>query len=74
MTSKYDTHSFVLPSVRTITEYKQLQASEMERSAAEALYMKSSKVKAIIHFDTTGRRSIDGEWPSLILKFSSGTD
>lgn len=73
-TSKYDDHSFVIPSARTISEYKQLQASEMEKDAATALVTKKPEVKAIIHFDSTGRSSIDGEWPSIILRFSDGEE
>ena len=46
----------------------------MEREAAFAIFNKSTLVKAIVHFDTTGRNSIDGEWPSLILKFSDGIE
>ena len=72
--SKYDNHSYVVPSVRRITEFKQLQASEMEREAAFALFNKSTLVKSIVHFDTTGRSSLVGEWPSLILKFSEGIE
>ena len=58
----------VVPSVRRITRFKQLQASEMEQEAT--LFNKSTLVKSIVHFDTTGQSSIDREWPSLILKFS----
>ena len=72
--SKYDNHSYVVPSVRRITEFKQLQASEMERETTFALFNKSTLVKSIVHFDTIGRSSIDGEWPSLILKFSDGIE
>ena len=68
--SKYGNHSYVVPSVRRITKFKQLQASEMEREATFALFNKSTLVKSNVHFDTTGRSSMDGEWPSLILKFS----
>ena len=32
------------------------------------------QTKAIIHFDTTGRSSIDGEWPSTILSFTDGLE
>ena len=46
----------------------------MEREAAFALFNKSTLVKSIVHFDNTGRSSIDGEWPSLILKFSDGIE
>ena len=46
----------------------------MEREAAKALNNKAPNVKATIHFDTTSRSSIDGEWPSILLKFSDGYD
>ena len=72
--SKYDNHSYVVPSVRRITEFKQQQSSEMEKKAAFALFNESKLVKSIVHFDTTGRSSINGEWPSLILKFSDGIE
>ena len=36
-----DNHLYVLLSVRIITDYKQLQASEMEREAATALFNKN---------------------------------
>ena len=72
--SKYDDHSYLVPSVRRITKFKQLQVSEMEREAAFALFNKSTLVKSIVHFDTTGRSSIDRKWPSLILKFSGGIE
>ena len=41
----------------------------METEAARMLYEKEPGVKATIHFDTS---SIDGEWSSIILRFSSG--
>ena len=46
----------------------------MERETTFALFNKSTLVKSIVHFDTIGRSSIDGEWPSLILKFSDGIE
>ena len=51
----------VIPSVRRITEFKQLQASKMEREATFALFSKSIMVKSIVHFDDIGRSSIDVE-------------
>ena len=63
--------STVIPSARTISDYKQILASEMELMAAKALYNKDSNVKVFLHFDTTSRSSIDGEWPAIILRFSS---
>ena len=49
-----------------------MQTSEAERNAAIALYQKPENVKRIMHYDTTSRSSIDGEWSSIILKLSSG--
>ena len=45
-----------------------------KKKAAFALFNESKLVKSIVHFDTTGRSSINGEWPSLILKFSDGIE
>ena len=68
------TYSYVLPSARVISNTKQIQASEMESMAATTLYNKGNGIKAIVHFDTTSRSSIDGEWPSIILRFSDGEE
>ena len=65
---------YVIPSVTRFTEFKWLQASEMEREAAFAIFHKSTLAKSIVHFDTMGRSSIDREWPSLILKVSDRTE
>ena len=73
-TSTYDDHSYVIPSARTILEWKLLQASEVEKDAATALLNKKPEVKAIMHFDSTGRSSIDGEWPFIILRFSDANE
>ena len=64
----------ILPSARTISDYKHMQASEAERNAAIALYQKPDNIKRIMHYDSTSRSSIDGEWPSIILKLSSGQE
>ena len=66
--------SFVCTSVRAISDYKQLLASEMEREATNPLFDKNKNSKAIIYFDTTGCSFIDGEWPSTILSFSDGLE
>ena len=65
-------YSHVLPSAKTIVEYKHLQATQEERDSAIALLNKPDSVVVTLHFDTTSRNSIDGEWPSLILIFSDG--
>ena len=46
----------------------------MERDAATALYNKQPNAKATILFDSTGRSSIDGVWPSIVLRFSDGVE
>ena len=50
---------YVFPSARTISNHKQLLASETESEAAMALLDKDSTIKAIVHFDTTSRNNID---------------
>ena len=62
----------VLPSVKTIVEYKQLQAAQEETDTALAIINKSPGVKITLHYDTTSCNNIDGEWPSLIMNFSDG--
>ena len=34
---------------------------------------KKADTKVTLHFDTTSRSRVDGEWPSLILNFKSDT-
>ena len=70
----YDKYQYVLPSAQTITDYKHMQASKAERNAAIAFYREPDAVKRIMHYDTTTRGSIDREWPSIILKLSSGQE
>ena len=74
ITGKNDNIFYVLPSARTISDYKQMQASQVERDAAMALGSKPDDVKSVLHYDTTLRNKIDGEWPSIILSFSDGRD
>ena len=68
--SKYDNH--VVPSVIRLPSSNGCKLQKTE--AAFALFNKTTLVKSIVHFDTTGRSSIDREWPSLILKFSDRTE
>ena len=67
-------HVTTIPSVKTITDYKQLQASEIEKEAANQLFNKNENSKVIIHFGTTGCSSTGGEWPSIILSFTDGLE
>ena len=64
----------MLPSAQIIGDYKHMQASEAERNAAIALYREPDAIKKIMHYDNTTRSSIDEEWPSVILKLSSGQE
>ena len=60
-----------MASARTISDYKQMLASQVEQDAAVALESKDENVKSTLH-DTTTRNTIDGEWPAIILCFSNG--
>ena len=51
-----------------------MQASQVERDAGLTLLHRPANTKSILHYDTTSRCQIDGEWPSIILSFSDGTD
>ena len=62
----------VLPSPKTINDYKQLLAVQEEADAANCLYNMPSNVKCTLHYDTTSRCKIDGEWPAIIFSFSDG--
>ena len=57
-------YQFVLPSAKTIREYKHQQAAGAEADAGVALY---NCKEAHLHYDSTSRSHIKGEWPALIL-------
>ena len=62
----------VLPSRSVLIDYKHLQATESGTQAGVALVKKTIDVLVTLHYDTTSRNCIDGEWASLILNFSDG--
>ena len=65
------TYKDVLPSSRTLNDYKQLLAVQAEADAANALFtMNRDVVRVTLHYDTTSRCKIDGEWLSIIVSFS----
>ena len=66
----YIPYKDVLPSARTLNDYKQLMAVQTESEAADALHNTSPGVLCTLHYDTTKRCKIDGEWPSIIFSFS----
>ena len=66
----YRVYEKILPTAKTINDYKQVQEIHQEQRAALALKSADNHVKVTLHYDTTSRSNIDGEWPSLILIFS----
>ena len=46
-------------------------ALQEERNAALAILDAMPEDVLTIHYDTTTRRRLNGEWPSLILKMSN---
>ena len=62
--------SMYLPSATTIDEYKSLLAAQEEADAGMALNsLSGTDIKCTLHYDTTSRNNIDGDWVSIILKF-----
>ena len=62
---KDENYANVLPSARTISDFKEMQASKIETNVAIALIKKKRSVKITLHFDMTSLNDIDGEWSSI---------
>ena len=63
----------VLPSQKVIANTKHLLLIQQEQNAALALIETSEEESmTTLHYDTTTRKRINGEWPSLILRMESG--
>jgi len=62
-----DDVSDIIPSRTTIERYKNLLACQHEANAGEALLSLSKESKATLHYDTTQRNQIAGEWVSIII-------
>ena len=69
--NEYKPYKNVLPSAKTINDYKLTLAIQTEKEAATALYNMPDDVKSTLHFDSTQRSKIDGDWPCLILIFTN---
>ena len=67
----YEVYQNVIPSARSLNDYKQVLAIQHEREAAIALNEITPNMKVTLHFDATSRSKIDGDWPCLILIFSN---
>ena len=61
---QWQNYKYVLPSATTIEQYKSLLAAQEEAEAGIAL------LQSTIHHDTTQRNFINGDWVSMILRFS----
>ena len=66
--SKYQ---YVLPDKRTVSDFKHKKSLHQEIQAAKALANKKEGTRVTLHYDTTSRSRVDGEWPSFILNFLS---
>ena len=69
-TKEWKAYEHVLPSAKTINNHKHVLAIQHEQDAAAALYQIQPGMKVTLHYDTTSRSKIDGDWPTLILIFS----
>ena len=68
----YEKYKLVLPSARVINREKHLQAIQVERNCALAMLDADPDDVIAVHYDTTKRRCIQGDWTSLIVKISTG--
>ena len=66
---QYTEYKDVLPSAKTVNEYKHKKALHQEIQAAKLLVEKEETTKVTLHYDTTTQLRIEGEWPCLILNF-----
>ena len=69
--NEYEPYENVLPSAKIINDYKVTLAIQIEKETATALYNMPDDVKSTLHFDSTQRSKIDGDWPCLILIFTN---
>ena len=67
----YYDYKDVFPSNKTIAYFKHDISLKREFECATSLKMKREETKAILHFDTTKRCRIEGDWPSLIIDLRS---
>ena len=70
--TSYEKYKYVLPSALVINRKKHFQAIQAERNCALALIDAEPEELCTMHYDTTKRRRIQGDWSSLIVKMSNG--
>ena len=61
----------VLPTTKAISGFKLNMAIQNEKDAVLTLRNMKARNKCSLHFDSTQWSKIDGDWPYLILIFSS---
>ena len=69
--NEYKPYENVLPSAKTINDYKLNLAIQTEREATTALYNMPDDMKSTLYFDSTQRSKIDGDWLCLIFIFTN---
>ena len=67
----YIPYQNVLPIAKTLNEYKLLLVVQEEAEAANALFNTPESVKCTLHYETTSRCKIDGNWPRIVFSFSN---
>lgn len=67
----YESYRYVLPSEKSVNTHKHLKALNQEIEAADALLNKEPDSKATLHYDSTTRSRLEGEWPSLLINVLS---
>ena len=67
----YEIYSDILPSAKVASTYKHNKALHQEIVAAKTLLEMDKDTRCTLHFDTTSRSRVDGEWAAIILNFLS---
>ena len=65
----YEAYRYVLPSPNSVGDFKHLKALQQEIAAGKALSSLEEGTRVTMHYDTTGRSRVEGEWPAIILNF-----
>ena len=66
---EYHLYANVLLSEKSVNNFDYKKVLTQEIIAAKALFSKKEATKVTLHYDTTSRSRIDGDWSSLIFNF-----
>lgn len=64
---QYRAYEHDLPTAKTISDFKLNMAVQNKKDAVLALKNMKAEDKCTLHFDSTQRSKIDGDWPCLIF-------